>query len=662
MRQSRAVRRAIVMVADLLVLSVIMALLVRLRMVVGAGFESPSPAVLLALTTLPFISVAALYFTGFYRFLTRHIGRRGFWHIGFSLLIAIMAWALLIFLTEWRVGLLALPRTVVAIYFFAGWVGIWMIREFVRWWLQDLPLRRALEDENDRKRVLIYGAGDSGVALLELLRGSRRYDVRGFLERDAALQGMRVHGRYPVYSLHNLGDLLKRESVEEIIISMPQLSAVEKRRLVRQLARFPVRLRIVSEPVDFVSGGISSTDLKTIDINDLLGRAPARPIPELMRANISGKVVMVTGAGGSIGSEIVRKVLDQGPRRIVLFELSEYALYKINLELSDILQEENGQRPGAPEIIPVLGSVGDEGLVRRVIQEHGVQTIYHAAAYKHIPLLEINVGVALQNNVLATATLARVAQDCGVERMVLVSSDKAVRPANVKGASNRLQELVLQACAERKPDGTVFTAVRFGNVLGSSGSVVPRFREQIEKGGPVTITHPDITRYFMSIQEAAELVIQAGAMAGNGEIFALDMGEPIRIADLARLMIHLSGLTVADENNPHGDIELKFIGPRPGDKLREELLINGNAVGTRHPSIMRLNERTSFSPEQMDDMLQRLARAIDTHDIEVMRAILGKYVEKYVPSAANSPRGMTTVPETDKVISLTDFANLRRQE
>lgn len=651
MRQSRPVKRAIVMLADLLLLSGIMALLAWGRMVMGPAFASPSASSLLALAVLPFISVAALYFTGFYQLVTRHIGRKGFWHIGGGMLIAIMAWALLIFLTEWRVKLIALPRTVVAAYFFAGWMGILMVRDFARWWLRDLPLDRTQLGETGRKRVFIYGAGEPGVALLELLRESKGYDIRGFLERDSSLQGMKMQGRHPVHGLRDLGALLEREKVEEIIISTPHLGPSDKRRIVRELARYPVRLRIVSEPADIITGHARPVDLKEIDINDLLGRDPVRPIPGLMRANISGKSVMITGAGGSIGSEIVRKVVDQEPEKIVLFELSEYALYRIGQELSDMLRG-RGVGPGCvPTIVPVLGSVGDETLARRTIREHGVQTIYHAAAYKHIPLLEDNIGAALENNVLATATLARVAGECAVERMVLISSDKAVRPANVKGATNRLQELILQTCAEKWPQGTVFTAVRFGNVLGSSGSVVPRFREQIARGGPVTITHPEITRYFMSIPEAAELVIQAGAMASSGDIFALDMGKPIRIMDLARLMIHLSGLEVADEDNPDGDIELKVIGPRPGDKLHEELLINGNAVGTQHPFIMRLNELSAFSVERVEEMLGRLHAAVEADDTDAMQAILAEYVEGYAPSATRAPHAMPT-GEDDKVVSL----------
>ena len=651
MRQPRRVKRAIVMLADLLLLSGVMALLVPARMVAAPAFDSPSITTLLALAALPFISVAALYATGFYQLVTRHIGRTGAWHAGGALIAAIMAWTLLIFLAEWRTDLITLPRTVVIAYFFAGWMGILMLRDFARWWLRDLPLDRSRLGENGRKRVFIYGAGEPGVGLLELLRENKAYDVRGFLEHDSSLTGMKIHGRHPVHGLHDLGALLERERVEEIIISTPHVAPSDKRRIVRELARYPVRLRIVSEPAEIVTGQARPVDLKEIDINDLLGRDPVRPIPELMRANISGKSVMVTGAGGSIGSEIVRKTFALGPERIILFELSEYALYRIEQEVVDALRDHGAGVEYAPEIVPVLGSVGDETLARRIIREHGVQTIYHTAAYKHIPLLEGNIRAALENNVLATATLARVASECGVERMVLISSDKAVRPANVKGATNRLQEIILQAWARRKPHGTVFTAVRFGNVLGSSGSVVPRFREQIAKGGPVTITHPEITRYFMSIPEAAELVIQAGAMAGSGDIFALDMGKPIRIMDLARLMIHLSGLEVADEDNPDGDIELKVVGPRPGDKLHEELLINGNAVGTQHPCIMRLNELSVLSAEQVEEMLGRLRAAMEADDADAMQAILAEYVEGYAPSASRAPHA-APAGEGDNIIPL----------
>ena len=655
---SRPVRRAIVMASDLLVLSGTMAILVWARMVGAPAFESPSTLSLLALAALPVISVIVLYVTGFYAFVTRHIGRKGAWHIGGGLLVAIMTWALLIFLAEWRTGVIDLPRTVVVAYFFAGWLGILMVRELARLWLDDQPLAAIPETGNCRKRVFIYGAGKPGATLLKLLRQSGKYDVRGFLERDPSLHGMKMLGRYPVHDLRDLGVLLKREGVEEIIVSTPRLSRAARRRIVNELAHYPVRLRVVSEPDDILSGNATSVDLKEVDIKDLLGREPVRPIRELLEANVTGKSVMVTGAGGSIGSQIVRQTFALKPRKLVLFELSEYALYKIEQELRDSLDEQGEEN--APEIVPVLGSVGDEVLVRRVIREQGVQTIYHAAAYKHIPLLEENVRAAVENNVLATATLARVAGECGVERMVHISSDKAVRPANVKGATNRLQEHILQACARKWPHGTVFTAVRFGNVLGSSGSVVPRFREQIARGGPVTVTHPEITRYFMSIEEAAELVIQAGAMANSGDIFALDMGKPIKIIDLARLMIHLAGLTVADENNPEGDIELKITGPRPGDKLYEELLISGNAVGTKHPFIMRLDEPDALSPEQVKDMLEQLQAAFEKDDTAAMLATLEAFVEDYTPAtrcitraAQGGHAGEKVI--SDKVISLVDY-------
>ena len=642
------------MFADLTLLLAIMMLLVWMRKIAGPAFQNPPATTLKALFLLPFFSVAVLYATGFYRLVTRHIGRGGVWHIGYAMLLATMAWALLVFLAAWRGGLVPLPRTVVIAYVFAGWVAIWMLREFASWWLRDLPLDRKAQVGKSRTRVLIYGAGDLGVALLGVLRESARYDVRGFLEQSPSMRGMKVHG-LPVHGLQELEELLRGEGVEEIILSTPQLTPSRKRNLVRKLARYPVRLRMVSDPAGFVTDRIGPVDLKDIDIDDLLGRDPVRPLQELMRANISDKSVMITGAGGSIGAQIVRTALACGPRKIVLFELSELALYKIEQELSDILRERGDDFPRKPKIVPVLGSVGNDALVRRTLRDHAVNTIYHAAAYKHIPLLEVNVSAATENNVLATATLARAARDCGVERMVLISSDKAVRPANVKGATNRLQELILQACAEESSHDTVFAAVRFGNVLGSSGSVVPRFREQIEKGGPVTVTHPEITRYFMSIREAAELVIQAGAMANSGDIFALDMGKPIRIMDLARLMIHLSGLEVADDDNPNGDIELKIIGPRPGDKLREELLIDGNVVGTRHPFIVRLNERLALDAARVREMLRQLKAAVEANDISAIQAILRKHVEGYSPAAMHQAPAPSPSEAAGKVVSLSDF-------
>jgi FlaA1/EpsC-like NDP-sugar epimerase len=385
------------------------------------------------------------------------------------------------------------------------------------------------------------------------------------------------------------------------------------------------------------------SDLRPIDVEDLLGRDPVTPDLDLLAANVQGKVVMITGAGGSIGSELTRQLLKLGPKTLVLFELSEVALYDISMEIEDIkrrLQEEGpaGALIASTNVVAVLGSVLDRKLVARIIQERGVEVIYHAAAYKHVPIVELNPFAGLQNNTFGTLVVAEVAKELRVERFVLVSSDKAVRPTNIMGASKRLAEQILQALAQERGTSTIFTMVRFGNVLDSSGSVVKLFRNQIKAGGPVTVTHADVIRYFMSIPEAAQLVIQAGTMAAGGEVFVLEMGTPVKIDDLARTMIRLSGLEVRDEKYPDGDIAIAYIGLRPGEKLYEELLIGENTTGTNHPRIFKTSE--PIVPfEELAAVLERLEDAIQRLDDTEMHELLRSVVEGYVPASGPQVQG-----------------------
>jgi FlaA1/EpsC-like NDP-sugar epimerase len=377
---------------------------------------------------------------------------------------------------------------------------------------------------------------------------------------------------------------------------------------------------------DIASGRVSVSDLRPLQVDDLLGREKVPPNAELLARTTRGKSILVTGAGGSIGSELVRRLLRQEPRRIILFEISEVALYEIEREAIEIVQS-LPEDLARPDIDAVLGTVLDSEQVRETIARHSIEIIYHAAAYKHVPIVEHNPIFGLHNNTFGAAVMAECAKAEGVERMVLISTDKAVRPTNIMGASKRLAELVLQAAAT-DGNGTVFTMVRFGNVLDSSGSVVKTFRRQIRAGGPVTVTHPQIIRYFMSIPEAAELVIQAGAMANGGEVFVLDMGEPVRIDDLARLMVRLMGLDVKSEENPDGDIAISYTGLRPGEKLYEELLVGANTSGTEHARIQRSDE-PFLSPAELDKELEVLEAAMKTRDIETIQTVLRRSVEGY---------------------------------
>ncbi len=480
--------------------------------------------------------------------------------------------------------------------------------------------------------MLIYGAGTTGVQLLQALRLAPTYVPVGFVDASPAIWGQYVGG-LKVMRPERLPGVIEQHDVKEVLLALPKARRRERREALRQLETLGVVVRTLPAMEDLAAGRVTVSDLRPVEAEDLLGREPVPPNTDLMARNIAGKSVLVTGAGGSIGSELVRQILRYGPRRLVLLDSGEAQLYQIELEANELLQSGTLAMSGpvaVPEIVAVLGSVQDRTLVAGAIERHAIQTIYHAAAYKHVPLVEHNVAVALHNNTFGTAVVADAAEACGVERFVLVSTDKAVRPTSVMGASKRLAEMVLQARAAERRGRTVFTIVRFGNVLDSSGSVVRRFRRQIEAGGPVTVTHPDAIRYFMSIPEAAALVIQAGAMAAGGEVFVLDMGEPVRIDALARSMIRLMGLEVRDSETPDGDIAIAYIGLRRGEKLHEELLLGENVGPTEHPRIRTSREPWMPAPK-LARLLEDLRAAIAKEDAEAIQAVLLGAVEGYRP-------------------------------
>ncbi|HDY7869196.1 TPA: polysaccharide biosynthesis protein [Vibrio vulnificus] len=469
------------------------------------------------------------------------------------------------------------------------------------------------------ERVLIYGAGSTGRQLAIALRNAETYQVKGFIDNDPSLENTIIQG-LTVHSSQQISRLVEKQEIEKILLAMPRATRSERKAIIDGLLHLPVEVLTVPDFKDIVNGNATVDELKDVAIEDLLGRDPVEPNPELMKANIRGKVVMVTGAGGSIGSELCRQIVRQKPKTLILFELSEYGLYEIDKELSDMVEAMQLE----VEIIPLLGSVQRINRLSATMRAFGVQTVYHAAAYKHVPLVEYNVVGGVRNNVFGTYYSAKAAIEAGVESFVLISTDKAVRPTNVMGTSKRMAELALQALAAKENDkvnGTRFCMVRFGNVLGSSGSVIPLFKRQIEEGQAITVTHPDIIRYFMTIPEAAQLVIQAGAMGKGGDVFVLDMGEPVKIVDLAKNLIQLSGLEVKSSDNPNGDIEIKFTGLRPGEKLYEELLIGDNVEGTDHERIMTANEQ--FLPlEEFNQILDNLDRACHEFDHETIRQIL----------------------------------------
>lgn len=476
--------------------------------------------------------------------------------------------------------------------------------------------------QRHREKVIIYGAGATGVQLARILREGADYSPVAMLDDNPIMQGRKVDG-FEVYPPAAIKVLCNELGVRTLLLAMPSANLRRRREVLESLSEFPVRVQTVPGYRDIVSGRARVDELTDVAVNDLLGRDPVPPNPELLRTCITDKSVMVTGAGGSIGSELCRQILALDPQRVVLQELSETALYRIESELLEILDA----RGLNCEVVPILGSVLHQSKLQKVMEVFGVQTVYHAAAYKHVPLVEHNLFEGINNNVRGTLHTARAAIDAGVETFVLISTDKAVNPTSVMGATKRLAELVLQAYASQDTK-TRFCMVRFGNVLESSGSVVPLFREQIRKGGPVTVTHRDIIRYFMTIPEAAELVIQAGAMARGGDVFVLDMGDPVRVKDLAYRMVNLMGLSVQDEDNPDGDIEIKYVGLRPAEKLYEELLIGSNVTGTRHSRICRADE--DYLPlAEVENIIEALEIAAENFDFETARGLLTSAVREY---------------------------------
>jgi FlaA1/EpsC-like NDP-sugar epimerase len=516
-------------------------------------------------------------------------------------------------------GVADVPRTIGILQPLLVLLMVASSRILVQQWLNETP--RWLNNGDPEPGILIYGAGSAGRQLASAIIDSRGMRLFGFLDDDPGLIGGTVKG-LPVYAGKDIGGLVERFTISDVLLAIPSCSRSRRAEIVAMLKTFGLRIQTLPAVLDIARGKISISELHEVDIEDLLGRIPIAPDEALMRKNIDGKVVLVTGAGGSIGQEICRQIVRYEPSTLLLLDSSEFALYSIEQDL----QKRIGQ--GArTELVPLIASVRDRHRIDSIIGQWRPTTIFHAAAYKHVPLVEFNMAEGILNNTFGTLNVAEAAMDHGVSDFVLISTDKAVRPTNIMGATKRAAENILQALAARQSK-TCFSMVRFGNVLGSSGSVVPLFRSQIVEGGPITLTHEEMTRYFMTIPEAAQLVIQAGAMATGGDVFVLDMGEPVRIIDLARNMITLSGLTLCDENNPDGDIEICVTGLRPGEKLYEELLIGDNPEPSSHPRIMRAQEGFIEEP-QLRAMMVELHDRLMAGDIRVAKSVLMRIVPEF---------------------------------
>lgn len=583
------------------------------------------------------VSVPIFIKFGLYRAILRYFRNQTVTTILLATLVSTLVWASLIKLT----GLADLTKSGVILYWLGSFSLITASRLQVQKWLYG-----NLENNIKRKKVYIYGAGVAGTQLATLLSSDPSYIVEGFIDDDSSLKGWDVLG-FDVKSFDKVAAVLINEKEDtEVILAMPSMSRSERQFIIERLEPFPVKVRIIPAIADFASGKLSVSDIKDIDIDDLLGRDPINPDPNLLPANITDKLVMITGSGGSIGSELCRQVLQLSPKKLVLLELSEFALYKIEQELSELMDELEIEI----EIERILGSCGDRELLDNLFLDNKIQTIYHAAAYKHVPLVEENPVAGLKNNIFGTRTLAEKALESQVETFILISTDKAVRPTNIMGCSKRIAELVLQALANSPKCNTVFSMVRFGNVLGSSGSVVPKFRQQISEGGPITVTHKEITRYFMSIPEAVQLVIQAGAMAKGGDVFVLDMGESVKITELATKMIRLSGLDLKNKENPEGDIEIHYTGLRPGEKLYEELLIGDNVQGTKHSRIMQAQEE-HLSLTRLQALLKKLYVTLSSNDTDEIKHSLTTIVDGYTPWELDASKVKNTM--SDKVVNIT---------
>jgi FlaA1/EpsC-like NDP-sugar epimerase len=617
---NRTVKIAIMVAADLLALPfcILIAMLLRVGDLSLAMHYGPLSYFLVAVVT-----VAAFSMSDLYRAVIRFIDQRMLAVTGLTLALAVICVYVVLFAINDEV----FPRSVLAIYWFIVFSYVAASRITVRNFLRNHMRQRPVGDA-----VAIYGAGESGAQLALTMRNGNEYRPVCFFDEKHVLNDRSIAG-LRVFHTDRLVEMVNALCIRSVIIAIPSVSPARLRDIMQRMAEAGVTTKILSSLMDLADDSISAPEsIRALKFEDLLGRAPVPPRVDLFGRCVRAKTVLVTGAGGSIGSELCRQIVTLAPARLHLLDHSEYALYTIKQELQSLFPE--------LKIEAHLGSVCNASLIERIMQESKIDTIYHAAAYKHVPLVESNIVEGLRNNVLGAQVIANAAERFKVATCVLISSDKAVRPTNIMGASKRIAELIFQASAARFAPHTTFCMVRFGNVLGSSGSVIPLFQRQIAHGGPLTITHPEVSRYFMLIAEAAQLVIQAGAMAEGGDVFVLDMGEPIRIVDLARTMIVMSGLTEKTPSSPDGDIEIKFVGLFPGEKMHEELLTDGKVFPSEHPRIMRMKEN-ALRPGVLETYITCLMMACDTNDRAMIESMVKAIVSEYSPQYQSAP---TPVP------------------
>jgi FlaA1/EpsC-like NDP-sugar epimerase len=612
---SRTIKQSLMMVADSVM---IMAALALSFVLLGKDFFSQDQRFYFYLAIATTLSILVFARIGLYRALVLYMGLQSGFLILQGVTIATCMLAVSYFFSQTP---LSSDFSILPIFWMIALLFIGGSR-----FVSKIFLQSVIQNFRPKEPVIIYGAGSSGMQLVVALQNGDQYLPVAFVDDSHTMLGSTVHG-IRVYSPNSLYELIESYSVRQILLAIPSATHTERKEILNRLEHLPVHVKTVPDLFDMVSGKVNVDQVRDIDIEDLLGRDIVPPNPELLGACINGQSVMVTGAAGSIGSELCRLIININPRRLILLDSFEYGLYEIENELREKLKDiENGEKI---EIVALLGSVCNRVQMESAIQSFSVDTVYHVAAYKQVPMVEKNIVEGVQNNIFGTLISAQVAERYEVKNFVLISTDKAVRPTNFMGATKRFAEQVLQAIA-RGECTTRFSIVRFGNVLGSSGSVVPLFRKQISSGGPVTVTHPEVTRYFMTVQEAAQLVIQAGSMATGGDVFVLDMNEPIRIVDLAKKMVHLMGYDIKDENSYRGDIAIEYTGLRPGEKLHEELMIGESVTGTEHPKIVRAEEET-LSWEALQKLLDRLRKACSNIDLQEIRTVLIEAVDGFEP-------------------------------